>query len=311
MMGLFQGCRQLVYHLDGSHTVSHSNPNILRPPCSDNIMAPNCWCIAKWRQSLIVLLVSSAYLVIAEPLHCPTNESAAIQHFRGWDYQGCYNDHPDSRLLQALNLSSPNLTVANCASFCSSHGYTVFGVEFQHQCYCDNRLPLNATKNLADQSKCNTACCGDGHELCGGTWFMGVYQAHPHGRNFGMTPRIGVGIGLGILVLLITVVTAWKYHTRNGHSDEKSETLGLTARTRGRSRSKRDVWQGAYIPCKGFLSWPQGLLRRLQDGKTQSDRAILLKSTIVKQKGLAGEIGTDLEVYRPSICVTRVDDVMV
>ena len=244
-------------------------------------MARNCWYTANWRQLISILLVCSTHLVIAKPLQCPTNTTAAVQHFRGWDYQGCYHDYSDSRMLQALSQSSPDLTVANCARFCSAYGYTIFGVEFQHQCYCDNHLPLNATTLLADQVNCNAACSGDGLELCGGTWFIGVYQAHPRGRKFSKGAKIGVGLGLGFLVLFAAAIIVSIFYNRHRQSDRKSETPSLTERTHSNSGVERRFGRGACRPWKSCLSRPKGLLQPLQDGETQSDSDVLLVPTIV------------------------------
>jgi len=42
------------------------------------------------------------------------------------------------------------------------------------QCYCDNTLSSSSTQ--LPESECNTACAGNGDEICGGSNAISVYE---------------------------------------------------------------------------------------------------------------------------------------
>ena len=49
----------------------------------------------------------------------------------GWDYQGCYTDHVDSRTLTG-NKWTGHLTPGRCADFCSEYRY--YALESGNEC---------------------------------------------------------------------------------------------------------------------------------------------------------------------------------
>jgi hypothetical protein len=59
------------------------------------------------------------------------------------------------------------LTHASCADACRKAGYSLFGVEAGHQCYCDNAL--KHASETAPESECNVTCTG-AHGGGGGCW---------------------------------------------------------------------------------------------------------------------------------------------
>jgi WSC domain len=59
--------------------------------------------------------------------------------------------------------SGNNMTLENCASYCS--GYKYFGTEYASQCFCGDYLDSTSTNaSLAD---CNMVCTGNPYEYCG------------------------------------------------------------------------------------------------------------------------------------------------
>ncbi|KAK7062115.1 WSC domain-containing protein [Favolaschia claudopus] len=91
----------------------------------------------------------------------------------GWTLKGCYTDNVSSRTLAGSSFSSANMTVEYCTSFCRSGGFSLAGVEFGAECYCD--YALQSSGILANTSSCNEACSGASTELCGNGNFLDVY----------------------------------------------------------------------------------------------------------------------------------------
>ncbi|KAF2258383.1 hypothetical protein CC78DRAFT_587230 [Lojkania enalia] len=83
----------------------------------------------------------------------------------GWSYKGCWVDNVFGRIMSTQLPDDPDLTVELCVSRCSAQGYSVAGMQFARQCFCDNVLRNAATS--APESECNMACAGDSSEMCG------------------------------------------------------------------------------------------------------------------------------------------------
>ena len=93
-------------------------------------------------------------------------------------YAGCYSDNSAAgRALQNQNADDPNLTVEKCVASCKSQGYTIAGMEYANQCFCDNLL-RHAPTQLTD-SKCNMGCAGNATEKCGAGNILSVYSNGP------------------------------------------------------------------------------------------------------------------------------------
>lgn len=194
------------------------------------------------RAILVLLLVFSGRPFVEQIIGCIANSSTEAQQLHGWNYRGCYHDGGPSRILNGTysysseDNNTVENTVENCASFCSSQGYSFFGVEYRHQCFCDNVLNLNINHTLSEEADCNYACCPDVLISCGGVWYINVYEAisamptqsasatSDEGAALKPTPssslansssdnsntsdniQLGVGIGIGIPTLIATIV---------------------------------------------------------------------------------------------------------
>ncbi|KAJ7853857.1 WSC domain-containing protein [Mycena leptocephala] len=91
-----------------------------------------------------------------------------------WTLQGCYTDTSASRALAGASyVNASAMTVESCIAFCSAGGFSLAGVEFGDECYCDHALQSSAT--LANAGNCNTPCSGNSTELCGAGNFVDVY----------------------------------------------------------------------------------------------------------------------------------------
>ncbi|KAF4635308.1 hypothetical protein G7Y89_g2796 [Cudoniella acicularis] len=91
----------------------------------------------------------------------------------GWKYAGCYTEGTTGRALQNGNPDSATNTVESCVNTCISQGYSVAGMEYSQQCWCDNFLYNGAA--LTTGTSCNMACAGNTNEICGGPSFLSVY----------------------------------------------------------------------------------------------------------------------------------------
>ncbi|KAH8814496.1 copper radical oxidase [Flagelloscypha sp. PMI_526] len=98
----------------------------------------------------------------------------------GWSYSGCYVDGAHGRVLTASPLYNSHgvaldaMTGDKCIHACIQAGYSVAGVEFAHECYCDNYL-VNAATKVAD-TDCSMACEGDSSQTCGAGGRLTVYS---------------------------------------------------------------------------------------------------------------------------------------
>ncbi|KAL8724532.1 MAG: hypothetical protein Q9181_006783, partial [Wetmoreana brouardii] len=93
----------------------------------------------------------------------------------GWSYQGCYVDGVSGRILGTQQPDNPTLTVESCIAKCVGLGYTVAGMEYSKQCFCDNSL-INGGKPAAADTECNMACAGNSAEKCGAGNRMSIYS---------------------------------------------------------------------------------------------------------------------------------------
>ena len=92
----------------------------------------------------------------------------------GWKYDGCYTEGTNGRALSYQQAGGNTNTVENCVATCTGLGYTVAGMEYSSQCFCDNYLYNGAALTAA--SDCNMACAGNSAEMCGAGNRLSVYN---------------------------------------------------------------------------------------------------------------------------------------
>lgn len=66
------------------------------------------------------------------------------------------------------------MTNEMCGDFCYDRGFTYFGTEWFHECFCGNKLAVGGVE--ADESDCNTPCEGDATQPCGGSNRLSLYK---------------------------------------------------------------------------------------------------------------------------------------
>ncbi|KAI5360847.1 putative carbohydrate-binding WSC, glyoxal oxidase, galactose oxidase/kelch, beta-propeller [Septoria linicola] len=95
----------------------------------------------------------------------------------GWSYQGCWTDSNTRTLTKATATPGgfSQATVGLCTSACAAGGYTLAGVEYAGECYCDNYLGKAGT--LASEDDCNMPCNGNASEFCGAGNRLNLYAS--------------------------------------------------------------------------------------------------------------------------------------
>jgi hypothetical protein len=94
----------------------------------------------------------------------------------GFEYKGCYVDGPGYRIMGNQRPDSNDMTISSCSRACANLGYTVAGMEYSTQCFCDNMLREDATLATAD-TQCNMPCSGNEEEKCGGPNRLSVWSS--------------------------------------------------------------------------------------------------------------------------------------
>ena len=95
-----------------------------------------------------------------------------------WATMGCYTDNVGTRAL-SHELNIPSLTVEKCISGCASNGYTIAGVEYGDECYCDTAIQNSQGQAPDGSAGCDMGCSGNEGETCGGPNRLNVYAAGP------------------------------------------------------------------------------------------------------------------------------------
>ncbi|KAK3327277.1 hypothetical protein B0T19DRAFT_158185 [Cercophora scortea] len=91
-----------------------------------------------------------------------------------YSFVGCWTEGTGARALSAKSYESANnMTLENCASYCS--GYKYFGTEYASQCFCGNTL--HATSTNASLADCSMTCTGNPYEYCGAGNRLELYVA--------------------------------------------------------------------------------------------------------------------------------------
>lgn len=94
----------------------------------------------------------------------------------GWAYRGCYEDNIGGlRSMLVQENDNSTMTVESCIGQCLSLGYTVAGMEYSDQCFCDDYVRNNASLASSD-SQCAMTCAGNVNEICGGPNLLSVYS---------------------------------------------------------------------------------------------------------------------------------------
>lgn len=62
------------------------------------------------------------------------------------------------------------MTVPACQTACKAAGYTIAGLEYEQECWCNNAFVNGGARVGADGTNgCNTRCKGNAAQWCGGS----------------------------------------------------------------------------------------------------------------------------------------------
>ena len=101
-----------------------------------------------------------------------STSSATTPTLSGYDYQGCYTDNTNGRVLSVKSTSTSTMSYKSCASYCSGSVY--FGVEYGSECYCGSSL---GTTSQVAETDCSFKCSGDATEVCGAGNRLNIFKA--------------------------------------------------------------------------------------------------------------------------------------
>ncbi|KAK4580137.1 hypothetical protein LTR86_000340 [Recurvomyces mirabilis] len=138
------------------------------------------YCGGAGRMNLYSYNGATPVQVQAAPAATSSSVSAPANIPAGWATLGCYtdSDNPAKRALGAFfTQPSGGMTVETCINLCSTNGYTIAGVEYSTECYCDTEIRNNQGLAADGNTGCNMACSGNAGETCGGPNRLNVYAA--------------------------------------------------------------------------------------------------------------------------------------
>jgi len=101
-----------------------------------------------------------------------------VQSFGASNLLGCFTDSNDARTLTvqvSVTGGQYNNSVESCVPTCNAAGYSIAGVEFAEECWCDNKI--NNQGRIIDDSSCILPCSGNSLEFCGGANRLLIYSA--------------------------------------------------------------------------------------------------------------------------------------
>lgn len=79
-----------------------------------------------------------------------------------WETKGCIAEVNNGRALEGAAITDqPEMNLRKCAILCEVRGYSIAGVEFGTECYCDNALRNGIQLDLVANVTCGMPCPGN------------------------------------------------------------------------------------------------------------------------------------------------------
>lgn len=78
------------------------------------------------------------------------------------------------RALRGASTASPDMTIDKCTAFCAARSFSIAGLQYGAECYCDNEFQGGASASLWS-GQCHMPCAGAGGENCGGPNAINVF----------------------------------------------------------------------------------------------------------------------------------------
>lgn len=106
-----------------------------------------------------------------------TTSTTSLPTPSGFTLLGCYTDTVNARTL-SNRVSVPDgdgsNTIESCQATCLKLGYSLAGLEFAKECFCDNSIRNKGM--LVRDGRCHMGCTGNNQQICGGPNGLSVYK---------------------------------------------------------------------------------------------------------------------------------------
>jgi hypothetical protein len=98
-----------------------------------------------------------------------------------YNLKGCYTDSTASRGLSAYSfVNGTGMTEELCVTTCQAKGYSIAGIEYGRECYCDNAIASSSTLAPGGIADCQAMFCpGNKKEYCAAGSRLLVYSTGP------------------------------------------------------------------------------------------------------------------------------------
>lgn len=85
-----------------------------------------------------------------------------------YNLKGCYTDSGPTRALSGYSFTNATaMTEEMCVGTCQAKGYSMAGIEYGRECYCDNALATSSTGAANGIKECQAMFCpGNSKEYC-------------------------------------------------------------------------------------------------------------------------------------------------
>jgi hypothetical protein len=114
--------------------------------------------------------------VDATPTASNTATATATGLPEGFEYKGCYVDGPGFRIMDFQQDDQPQMTISSCSQKCADLGYTIAGMEYSTQCFCDDVIRQGG-QLATDDAECGMTCGGSETEKCGGPSRLSIWSS--------------------------------------------------------------------------------------------------------------------------------------
>ncbi|TIA57408.1 hypothetical protein D6C77_06205 [Aureobasidium pullulans] len=122
------------------------------------------------------------------PAYNETTNSQTSVYTGNMTFAGCYTDS-GTRTLNTMIYESSLNTIDMCTAACVNAGYSVAGMEYGTQCWCDNQIGPDAQKVL--DLGCSQACAGNSSQTCGQSNRLSLYSnGAPSQRQAPSNPEV-------------------------------------------------------------------------------------------------------------------------
>lgn len=104
---------------------------------------------------------------------------------KSFAYLGCGTDLPGQpRTLQGASLKdNAGMTIEKCIDFCNSKGFSIAGLEYSTECYCDNNMLAGRAPVPGVLGGCTMPCSGNNQQICGAAGLISLYKKCPNSNS--------------------------------------------------------------------------------------------------------------------------------